>query len=102
MSIAVVNRTRWLAWQAFHPKTLARKVLPDARVADQHDVGALSQEGEIEQAQNAILGLYAAFVVVKVEGVDAGLRLQTRALEAALDGAALPRFQFQVGEPLDG
>jgi hypothetical protein len=41
-------------------------------------------------------------VVVKVEGVDAGLRLQTRALEAALDGAALPLFQFQVGEPFDG
>ena len=40
--------------------------------------------------------------VVKVEGVDAGLHLQTRAFEAALDGAALPLFQFQIGEPLDG
>jgi hypothetical protein len=34
------------------------------------------QEGEIEQTKDAVLGLHAAFVVVEVEGVNAGLRLQ--------------------------
>ena len=37
--------------------------------------------------------------MVEVEGVDAGLRLQARALEAAFDGAAVAGFQFHVGEP---
>ena len=41
----------------------------------------------------------AALVMVEVKGVDAGLRLQARAFEAALDGAAVARFQFHVGEP---
>ena len=31
-----------------------------------------------------------------------GCALQARALEAALDGAALAGFQFHIGEPLDG
>ena len=37
--------------------------------------------------------------MVEVKGVDAGLRLQARAFEAAFDGAAVARFQFHVGEP---
>ena len=41
----------------------------------------------------------AALVMVKVKGVDAGLRLQARAFEAAFDGAAVARFQFHIGEP---
>lgn len=40
--------------------------------------------------------------MVEVEGVDAGLRLQTRALKATLDGAAVTRFQFHVGEQFEG
>ena len=72
------------------------------RDADQHQVGALFQEGKIEQTKDAVFGLHAAFVVVEVEGVDAGLRLQARALEATLDGAAVPRFHFQVGEQFEG
>jgi len=40
-------------------------------------------------------------VVMEVKGIDAGLRLKTRAFESALDGAALARFQFHVGEQFE-
>ena len=76
--------------------------LAHAGITDQHQVGALLQESKVEQTKDAVLSLQAAFVMVEVESVDAGLRLQTRTLEAALDGAALPLFQFLVSEPLDG
>ena len=82
-------------------KDAGEEGLAHAGVADQHQVGALSQEGKVEQTQDAVLGLHAAFVVVKVEGVDAGLRLQTRALEAALDGTAVARFQLHIGEQFE-
>jgi hypothetical protein len=76
--------------------------LAHTRIADQHQVGALFQEGKVEQTEDAILRLHAALVVVEVEGVDAGLRLQTRAPEAALDGAAVTRFQLHVGKQFEG
>ena len=76
--------------------------LAHAGIADQHQIGALFQEGKVEQAKDTVLGLHAAFVVVEVEGVDAGLRLQARALEAALDGAAVTRFQLHVGKQFEG
>ena len=37
---------------------------------------------------------------MEVKGVDAGLRLQAGAFEAAVDGALFTSFQLQVGEPL--
>ena len=86
----------------FPSEDAGEECFPHAGIADQHEVGALSQEGEIEQTQDAILGLHAALVMMKVERVDARLRLQARTLEAALDGAALSRFQFQVGKQFDG
>ena len=44
----------------------------------------------------------AALVMVEVKGVDAGLRLQARAFEAAFNGAAVAGFQFHIGKPLQG
>jgi hypothetical protein len=67
----------------------AEEGLAHAGITDQHQVGALFQEGKVEQTKDAVFGLHAAFVVVEVEGADAGLRLQARALEATLDGAAV-------------
>jgi hypothetical protein len=40
--------------------------------------------------------------MVEVKAIDAGLRLQAGALEAALDGASVAGLEFYVGEPLDG
>ena len=37
--------------------------------------------------------------MVKVEGVNAGLRLQARAFETAFNGAVVAGLQFQVGKP---
>jgi hypothetical protein len=48
-----------------------------ARIANEHEIGPLLQEHQIEQAQDAILGLRPALVMVEVEGIDGGLRLQT-------------------------
>lgn len=76
--------------------------LAHAGIADQHEIGALFEEGEVEQTQDAIFGLHAAFVMVEVEGVDVGLQQQTGTLEAAFDGAALARFQFHVREEFEG
>ena len=59
----------------------------------------LCEKLQIEQAQDAVLVLRAGLVMVEVEGVDAGLRLQARAFEAAFDGAAVAGLQFHIGEP---
>jgi hypothetical protein len=58
------------------------------------------QKRQIKEAKNPVLGLHAALVMVEVKAIDAGLSLQVRTLEAALDGPAVTGFQFHVGEPL--
>jgi len=37
--------------------------------------------------------------MMKVEGVNTGLRLQARAFEAAFNGAVVAGFQFHIGKP---
>jgi hypothetical protein len=37
--------------------------------------------------------------MLKLKGIDAGLRLQARAFVAAFNGALFARFQFHVGQP---
>jgi hypothetical protein len=37
--------------------------------------------------------------MLELKGIDAGLRLQARAFEAAVDGALFAGFQFHVGQP---
>jgi hypothetical protein len=73
----------------------------DAGVADQHQIRALAQKGEIEQTKNAVFCLDTALVVVEVEGIDAGLRLQARGLEAAFNGAAVAGLQFHIGQQFE-
>lgn len=41
-------------------------------------------------------------MVLEVEGIDAGLGLQTRAAETPLDGALRSGFDFHVGKPFQG
>ena len=69
---------------------------------DQHEIGAFVEERQIEQTQDARLGLLAALVMEEVKGIDAGLRLQTRAFEAAVDSTLSASLQFHIGEPLQG
>jgi len=40
-------------------------------------------------------------MVMEVEGIDAGLGLQTGASKTALDGALRAGFDFHVGEPFE-
>jgi hypothetical protein len=40
--------------------------------------------------------------MVELKAVDAGPRLQTRGLEAAINGTSCPSFQLHVSEPLQG
>ena len=42
------------------------------------------------------------FVMLEVETVNAGLRLQARAFEAAFNGAAVAGLQFHIGKPFQG
>lgn len=79
---------------------LGQKCFADAGIADEHDVGSLGEEGEIEQAQEPGFGLHAALVVMEVKSIDAGLGLQARAPETPLNGALRAGFDFHVGEPL--
>ena len=74
---------------------------PHAGVSDEHKVRALAQEREIEQTKNTVLGLDAALLVVAVESIDAGLRLQTRGLEAAFYRTAVTGLQFHIGQQLE-
>jgi len=45
--MAVVNRTRWLAWHA-PADDFGQEGLPHAGIADEHDAGALLEELQIE------------------------------------------------------
>jgi len=57
------------------------------------------QKLQVEQPQDAVLVLRPGLVMVKVEGVNAGLRLQARAFEAAFNGAVVAGLQFHIGKP---
>ena len=71
-------------------------------IADETHAGAVAQEVEIEQAQDASLELKARLVMVKVEAVDGRLALQARELEAAFDGTLVTGFEFAIEECFQG
>ena len=54
MSMAVVDGTRRLAWQARQAMIFAKNVFP-TRVSDQHNSGAFLKKAEIRKAEDAIL-----------------------------------------------
>jgi hypothetical protein len=54
---------------------------------------------EVQQAQDAGFVLQPSFVVLEIEGVDAGLHLQPRLFEPPVDGAVAAGLQFHIGEP---
>ena len=56
------------------------------------------KELQIEQAHDAILRFHAALVVLEVEAVDGVLGMQAGHAETALDGAAVARVEFEIGE----
>jgi hypothetical protein len=85
----------------FRSDNAGEESLSHAGVADQYKVRPLLQKREIEQTQDAVLRLNTALVMVEVESVNGSLRLKTRQLEAALDGAAVAGIQFHIGEHLD-
>ncbi len=72
------------------------------RISDQDNVGAVFQEVEIEEPENAALALHPGLVVLEVKGVDAGLRMEARGVEATLHGAAVAGLQFEIGQAFEG
>ena len=70
---------------------LGQEGLAHAGIADEADVGALRDEVQIEQAQDAVFELEARLVMVELEAVDGMLGVQAGELEAALDGALRAR-----------
>jgi hypothetical protein len=76
---------------------LSQEGFPHTGVTDDHDVGALLQEVQLELAQDAVFRLLARFVMGEVELVEGRLSGKAREFEAALDGAAMASFQLQVG-----
>jgi hypothetical protein len=73
-----------------------------ARIADQNDVSALVDEVEIQETEDARFILLPRLVMLEQEGVDGVLPMQAGEVEPTLHGAAVARFQFQVGEPFHG
>ena len=73
-----------------------------AGITDETHAGAVAQEVEIEQAQDASLELESGLVMVKVEAVDGRLALQTREFEAAFDGTLVTGFEFAIDECFEG
>src|SRR5579875_3988459 len=82
-------------------KDVRQKGFPDARIADNHDVGSLFQELQVEQAKDAILRLLTGFVMGEMELVEGRLGGEMRELEAALDGTLVAGFQFQIRQALE-
>ena len=72
------------------------------RISDQDNVGAVLQEVEIEQPEDAAFALHPRFVVLKVKGVDAGLGVEAREVEAPLNGAAVAGLQFEISQAFEG
>ena len=56
----------------------------------------------VQKAKDARLILQPRLVMLKQEGVNGVLHMQAGAVKTPLDGAAVARFQFQVGEPFQG
>ena len=102
MSMAVVNSTRWLAWQAREAMIFARKVLPTPGIADDDDVGALLEKLQIHQSQDAAFQLGSTLMMTELEAVDRGAGAETGETKAALDGTAVSGFQFAIGERFQG
>jgi hypothetical protein len=73
-----------------------------AGIANETHAGAVAQEVEIEQAQDASLELVARLVMVEVEAVDGRLALQAGELEAAFDGALVTGFELAIEEGFEG
>ena len=54
---------------------LGQECFSDARISDENEVGAVGDEAQVEQSQDAILVLRTALVMSEVKRVDAGLGL---------------------------
>ena len=77
---------------------LGKVRLTGSGISYEDHVGTVFQEVEIEQPQDAAFALHPRFVVLVVKGIDAGLGVQAGEMEAALDGAAVARLQFNIGQ----
>ncbi len=75
-----------------------QECLAHTGVADEHDAGALVEKLQVEQAHDAVLRFHATLVVLEVETVDGVLGMQAGHAEAAFDGAAVARVEFEIGE----
>src|ERR1022692_2192445 len=76
---------------------LSQEGLPNAGIADEHDAGALVDELQIEQADDAVLRFHAAFVVLEVEAVDGVLGMKAGHAKTTIDSAAVARVEFEIG-----
>ena len=76
------------------------KRFPDARVADDDDVGAMVDEVEIHQVKDAALHLKTAFVMVELEAIDRATRADACRAETPLDSARAASIQFHIHERL--
>jgi hypothetical protein len=74
----------------------------DAGITDETHAGAVAQEVETEQTQDASLELESGLVMVKVEAVDGRLALQAREFEAPFDGTLVTCFEFVIEECFQG
>ena len=81
---------------------LRQEGFPHAGITDNDHIGALLEEVQVEQVEEAVFGLLAGFVMGEVELVEGRLRGEARELEAALDRAAVAGFQFQIGQTFQG
>jgi hypothetical protein len=81
---------------------LRQEGFPHAGIANDDHIGALLEEVQVEQVEEAVFGLLAGFVMGEVELVEGGLSGEARELEAALDSPAVAGFQFQVGQTFQG
>jgi hypothetical protein len=79
-----------------------QKGFAGAGVADEHHIGALANEVELEQAEELTFDLHSGFMMLEVELVNSVLGVETGEAEAALDSPLVAGFQFQIGQPLEG
>lgn len=81
-------------------KDLGEEGFADARITDDDDARAVSDEVEIHKTKDAVLHLQAAFVMIELETVNGMADAQMSEAKPSFNGADIPGVEFPIDKRL--
>lgn|SRR2546422_5544454 len=81
---------------------LSEEGFSNAGITNDHDAGAVADELEIHEAEDAVLHLQTALVMIELEAVDGVADTEMREAKPPFDGAGITGFQFTIDERFQG